>query len=107
MRCAIPQSGALLEQPFQLREKLCGKDREATSQDSLYSTKTAFSIVSERLYGRHRSVASVKITMTFVYPIKMIQLHGRAPFSRKKDSPSFLAERSRCGYDLPLQSGTK
>ena len=103
------QSVALLEHLFQLREKRCGKDREATAQGSLYGTKMDCSRVSERLHSqRERCVVFVvKIRMTFAYPVKMIQLHERILFSREKDSSSFLAERSLCDYDLPLQSRKK
>ena len=109
MRGMLLRSVALLEHPFQLREKRCVKDREATAQGSLYGTKADCSRVSERLHcQRERCVVSVvKIRMTFAYPVKMIQFHERILFSREKDSSSFLAERSLCDYDLPLHSGKK
>ena len=109
MRGTLLQAVALLEHPFQLREKRCAKDREATAQGSLQGTKTDCSSVSERLHRQRErgGVCVVKIRMTFTYPVKMIQLHERILFSREKDNPSFLAESSLCDYDLSLHSGKK
>jgi hypothetical protein len=62
------------------------------------------SVVKIRITGVNRSLG---FTSNFAYPVKMIQLYERILFSREKDSPSFLAERSLCDYDLPLHSGKK
>ena len=74
MRGMLLQSVAFLECPFQLREKRCGKDKEATAQGSLYDTKTGCSSVSERVHCQRErcGVSVVKIRMTFAYPVKMI-----------------------------------
>jgi len=67
MRGMLLQSVTFLGCPFLLREKRCGKDKEAIAQGSLYDTKTDCSRVSERLHRQRErcGVSVVKIRMTF------------------------------------------